>query len=518
MPRSTTQRIFLYSVLTLFLAALHYLVTLPTRYLLLEFHDDGESLYHTLNVLQGQVPYLHDHSHHFLGYIIPYILLARLLGFSVSLVKSVALVHQVVTGVGVFMCSRILTAPVSLALAAASLAISARQPWEVGYFIQYQLNTLFVFILYFSIRTLHEEDRIIFPVSASTLCGIAFLFDQRAIVFASLPLFTLLLRPTNNRRRLITILSVSFLGFVLPAGSALLYLWNAGALDEFFEQTIRFPALYRVGSKGFGELALDAIHLHRHLLSTPLLTTFGALGICSIGLRIFRANNSSQRPALILMLATLVPMAILPSLGSRDYGYYTITWLPYLSIASTQLPTLFSNIRFSFVHRFSKTIVWIPVGFALLSSLTHRNWQAEQHYTGDGSEKVVTFLQDNLSALDSIYVWGYRPDLYVRLNRLSPYPMVNQMMVHPDEQIVGDANRERHIHPEYSEQLLSALKNSPPTFLVTINEDKMLWSPSRDLIVTLTRKEYVLVFELEKTDFRGLNNHFKIYQKVERSL
>ena len=86
--------------------ALYAVLRVPIWHLDLPHHDDGETLYHALAMLHGLVPYRDDLNHHFMGYVVPYVMASKVFGFGPGIIKLVALITQVGTACGLYLCAR----------------------------------------------------------------------------------------------------------------------------------------------------------------------------------------------------------------------------------------------------------------------------------------------------------------------------------------------------------------------------------------------------------------------------
>ncbi|NLF25964.1 MAG: hypothetical protein GX589_09960, partial [Deltaproteobacteria bacterium] len=486
----------------LVIGLIYYVLRLPTAAVPLSFYDDGETLYHTLTVLKGGLPYRDSISHHFLGYVLQFLVGAKIFGFSPSLVREVAFLSQILTGFGVFLCMRLML-PWHAALLAGVLTVSAREPWVTGFFVQYQINLLYVYALLCSLSYL-RSGRTWKVAVAGLLCGLAFTFDQRALALTLLLPTCVVLKPSQKPPQLLKALSAASLGWLTPPLLAVLYLSINGLWEQFIEQTWIFPTRYRVASQSMLELLQHALLVHKYLLTlTPILLVAGLLGWGALIKSLQRHKGDQNLTACRrLMLCLALPLGAMPLFGSRDYDYYTITWLPYLAMLSAISPDFFRSLGIR-ARRLVTMLLWTPVLFSLSSAWLHRNWAEKQEYQGDGIQEVAQFLKNNLTLADSVYVWGYRLDLYAYLEKLSAFPFVNQMLIHPDK-VSSDATvRAKHIYPKYEALFLNLLNESLPDYLVTINEDRQFESPSHQRVTELLRKRYQLVHQLQRKDFRG---------------
>lgn len=498
--RNVTERA---AALILF-AALYLCLRVPTSPLVLPYYDDGETLYHTLSLLEGRIPYRDNYTHHFLGYVLPFFVLAKFIGFSTALIPIAATLTVVLTGFFVFLITRMF-ANFLVALLAGLLLVSARQPFELSFFIQYEINLFFTVILLLAIQAVRgSSTRALF--GAFLIAGFAFVCDQRALALVFIPAVAALLSPTRPRLRLYTGATLSFL--TLPL-AALAYLYYHGAVTQFIEQTVIFPKQYRIASHGLLDILTQGVWIHRHLMNSVPIHLYGtAIGLIYLLTRLAEKKD----PALWLLIAAIVPLTVMPFLGGRDFDYYTITWIPYLSILAALGAKLF---RLRKIHWIYCGALALPPIIALAVAYQSKDRFIDSNYSGDGVEEVEQFLVATIKPEETLHIWGYRPDLYARLERLSPYPIAMDLMIQPDITKDQPLDPTQYVYPKYQSEFLSLLKSEPPDWLVVHwrSGEERSETESNTAIQTLTRQHYQLVFQSNREDITGTPCHFEVYRR-----
>lgn len=509
--QNTRANLFPHLAVVLVLCIVHLLLRLPTAYIKMPLYDDGETLYHTLSILNGQIPYLDDYNHHFAGYLLPYIATAKIFGFSISLLQQVYFITQVFGSFAVYLILRLFF-PLPLALVGALLALSAREPWVLGYFIQYEINFIYAWMLYFYLYYLRKGGALKLQL-ANFLCGICAIFDQRAAVFLFLPFLCAYLGCRKKVRLIFIEIPVSILFTIIPIAYCWYYLHLHQAWQNFVEQTWIFPKEYRVGSLNLAQLFWENLRLHKFLVEhNPVSLVMGMIGFAQL-LRAVRFESEQRlKSAYFFIIAFAFPLALMPWLGGRNYHYYTLTWLPYLAILSV--------FAFDFFKRVGR-IAWLisvffafaPVLLTLVKAIGTIELKPKDKYS-DGAVETANFLKENLKPTDKIYVWGYRPDIYVYLNVLSPYPFVNQIMIHPDRAILDKEERIKHIYPKYDSIFKDALNASLPTYFVIFERKDYsgLYSNADDLVRKTISTNYKEAFKITKKDYLGEDCTFIVYQ------
>jgi len=495
--------------LTLLLCfAVYYFLRLPFATLGNLFLDDGETLYHLFSVIRGRIPYLEDYHHHFMGYLLPYLALSKIQGFSPDLIREMSFINQTLMGLGVYFCLRFFTSPVR-ALIGALLAISAREPFVIGFFVHYQNNLLSVFIWFFCLRFLKTKSDFNLCIGAF-ISGILFTYDQRCMLHVLLPWLALFLE-NGLKIKLMQIVKLIAFAAIAP-GLLVFYLLKNQAWGVFLEQCFIFPRDYRIASQSWTEAIRSAISAHDFLFTqTPILLISGMIGLLCLVLAI--KNQEKSKMCTFLLFAGVIQIAT-SSLGGRYYDYYTIPWLPWLAIlAVIGLERIGSSSKL--LEGGYSLFIISPIFLALGNAARVNVDDLTARAHADGSDKVVSYLKENLSESDTVLVWGYRLGLYVRINKLSAYPFANLLMIHPDQQVVGREEREKHIYPAYEAEFEKYLENEPPNIIIVPWRNKVrLESKVQDLVDAKLSSSYKKVFESSGSNLIGEVTHFDVYRRA----
>ena len=474
----------------------YLLFKLPVLHIPILFYDDGEMMYHAFAVSEGLIPYRDTHSHHFLGYIIPIILSGKLFGFSPELLRQMGVIFQVITGLGIFiLVSRF--ASKGWSLFAAILYISAREPWVNGFPIQYELNLLIILILLFI-------DRKHFTMAA-LISGVAFIFDQRALALIALPLAAMA-SPDFKLKSIFKFI----VWYLIPPLATFIWLYANGALLAFWEQTFIFPSKYRVGSFSLWDSIVQGFFLHRYLLTTtPWLFGLALAGYAALfDNSIKRVLSPELRKALIIAPFILFAMA---GVGGRDYDYYTVIWLPVLSVLAGVCFYYAASASNAFrLSTAAITIVGIFLPYFYSLALLQTDYFKD--FSSDGSAETASFVKSQMGPDDSIFVWGYRMDLYIRIGQPAPFPEASHLFIHPDGAI--KKSRWKHIAPKYEYEFFQRIIEKMPTFLIkfTRDEEPGVDSPANKLVSKLLETEYQKVFEIERRDYHDGRPKFEVFK------
>lgn len=476
------------------------------------FFDDGEMIYHAFAMSKGAIPYLNDHSHHFLGYALPILILGKLFGFTVFLLRETALIFQVATAFGIYLLLKRYSSHIWSVLGAL-LYISAREPFVPGFPIQNEINLIIVLILLLLDKA-SQNPRIVYL--ASFIAGIAFTFDQRALPLLLLPIIANPLKQSFGVfiKDILPILCYWLIAPLL----AVLYLSFSDALQSFWEQTFLFSAQHRVATLGFFGSISQGISLHRFLFTlTPWLTAVGLAGFFAVLIPPLNTKlNQPLRRCLLILPLILFPMA---AIGGRDYDYYTAIWLPFLAIVGAlsfkYAATKSLTLQLSFLALYLLAIIPPYVNSVMLKKSGIFDRFSSVGFGSDGSQETANFLLKNMAPSDSLFVWGYRLDLYILTQKISHLPNANHLFIHPDRKVVGP-DRWKHIFPKYEYEFILNLQRDPPTYFVffTRSDEENLPSPSLVAVQNLLRDKYELVFEIEGRDPPKGEPRFKVYRLI----
>lgn len=470
------------------------------------FLDDGETLYHALSLFSGKIWYKDDVSHHFLGYVLPFYWTARLGGFSEHILGVVAAMHQIATSWGLYLICRRWGSPMR-ALGVACLYISAREPFNFGFYQQYQINFFFVFTLLFSLNALTERTNRWLTLSCLS-AGTALLFDQRCVFLALIPACAFFQR----RPKQLSSIFLPFLAYALPMLSALYWIIDVGAWHDFIDQTWRFPREYRVGSLSLLDALWVGLYAHRHLLSaTPILLILGMIGILGLLRRIASTPAKAQLHLLLFAALALLPM---PFVGARDFPHYLITYYPFLALCCYFLCEAFEKFKVQLAPILC-VAPFITTFVALKDSIALQHDESLSSFVDQGRETVVSELKSRLNPQDTLYVWGYRLDLYVALKKLAAYRMANTLFIQPDSEIKDIQERSKHEDPKYVAEFKENLRGSPPTYVVLFWRERspLLPSESNTALFDTLSSHYSKILSTSGKDILGAQTNWEIYKR-----
>lgn len=495
-------------IVFLICSALLLVLRIPYFGLPILYFDDGETLYHAFALLQGLIPYRDIYTHHFVGYVLPIAALVEIFGYSIDLIRWAYIGNQALLGVGIWLLSRLFFSR-TYALVAAPLAVTAREPFVYSFFPLAQVSCLATFVTWLSLYGI--KSRCLVPILCSTfLCSVGFLIDQRAILLLALPFLSTIMLPEQPGRRKIRNLLICCGTFIIIPASFLFVLWRLEILEQFIHQTFIFPARFRVASLSLAARLNTAFIMHRHLiLDTPLLCALALIGYLrmttSLGIR-----SIEDRTCLMILAFMPAVYFTMAALGGRDFSYYTLPWLPWLAVIavfSVELLERWGRLITCVIllSPLAITALSMPAFLAFVPELTRR----------DEALRIASFINQEASPDETLFVFGYRPDIYASIPKLGASPLVNVIYIHPDSLIREYNQRLNHIDPDIEREFMDWFNRTPPDWLVIadLGLGEADDSPSATLVKGAAAEKYSLRIRTNGPTVEGKPTSLSLYRR-----
>ncbi len=299
-------------------------------------------------------------------------------------------------------------------------------------------------------------------------------------------------------------------GGVLAIGGGILLLMAQGAWDEFLHSaqvTAQYTALTFNGND-FRDLMSTAIGYRWHYWG--LLFVLAALGAASYRSIVTsrRSLVSSQVMNLALLLVWLSTGLVVMLVQAKGYDYHWLPMLPPLvllgALGVDRLQGLLARALRPVLSIFIIVVVFLLI---LVAGIWPTSWkyltgQEDQatyfgrfvagEFVADESLKVAQLLRERVVAGDSLYIWGFRPEVYY-LSGLNPatrfifqFPLVGSW--YP---------------PEWREENVDNLWAALPPYVLVLQADYMPWvtgshEDSNSLLQEYTELNNWLVFNYER--------------------
>lgn len=426
--------------------------------------DHAELVYHARELTAGRIPYRDIVTHHFLGYVLPFWLLSWFLPADGLTLKVAAWLLKLLTAVTLFFAARRICGPRAGYLAGfLAVTVGYFFPWQGSLLnVQGNIEPLLALLLLLCIAAPSEASRNQDARYAfiGAVLGVLVVFDQRCMVFGPLVLVAVFASHAKNRARAI---GAAALGGTIPITLALSYLFYHGALDEFYRHTIRFPLFFRNAHLQF-EGQPPALRLFFFSFqSEPVAST------CAWFAVMLALATSRFRWVGGFLALGLVSAWTYASLGGRYFTNYLLPLSPFIVSGMALLPSLLWERKSDFAARIAERamagygLFYVVMPFLFLH-------QGRELYAGcDESvvKQVETYVEQLGTRGRPLFVWGYKPQVYLRTNSLSDFGDVTLLSVIGGNPHSTDSTLQGY-DPSAVESLQSYLHMSMPAVIVDI--------------------------------------------------
>lgn len=279
-----------------------------------------------------------------------------------------------------------------------------------------------------------------------------------------------------------------------------LYFALQGALAEMINVVLVFNYQYSDGINP--SRVLDGL-MSASLSIGSVYVTIAILGyVFSLWRLIRNGINSPLEKFLLILLIGWPVEAVLSALSGRNYLHYFIGWAPYVGIlcgysAHLLMRQFVTNsdkysalvlLAFVSVALFGKMNIWKDYSAVLAHKFSSSN--ADLDYR----DPVASYIMENTSPQDNVFIWGFRPVINFASDRESPVSFLPYPLIHVDTPLGN----------HWAEQFYSQLTANPPALIVNVIEPADRERiPDLDPIVRreykIKRKEVVLAPNLQDT-------------------
>jgi hypothetical protein len=252
--------------------------------------------------------------------------------------------------------------------------------------------------------SMQREYLILLPISAAILCALSFpklnsivkcfiigfllglastIKPYAAISLPLVLLFQLLdIRERNNNTSLssgvlLTVLSFSIIGFVIPIGAMFAYLWLTGALPYFWDMVVNYWPLYRdIGPNrtmytGLSNIAATSIKQYRDFLRPNALEIIPSVFGVFIAL-LHSTLTAVQKRRVLLLIGLAFCYFIYPVFNGQFYTYHFLIFF-YFNILLSSLCLVEKPKEAKRIERLFPVAIlmlYIFVGLGLLQPVT----------------------------------------------------------------------------------------------------------------------------------------------------
>ena len=470
------------------------------------FSDQEEAIYHLREICAERVPYRDFFTHHFVGFLMPISFLTRSCDFSPSSYLRACASWNLVSIFFVGLIAFRSTNRVFLALMAALLAATVGWfPWLFGNTcnIQMLLFPVIYSMSYFALDVAYTKRKTSLLLCA-LVASVGMMLDQRLIFFTPLFFLALLVIMIDSQKTLLRarqdsvehesaqnlfgdrVLKLSkvdkdeLMGVlpdvdsrswnelehgkltfrdILLIGCLLFLPWMvlatslylSDALEQFFFQTVLFPIKYRNYhlAESFGvDRVYELFRTEPFLLVTAIISCIALFW-----------NKHYKELILVLLLG--LSGYIAAAVGGRQFINYNLFFGPCILLSLTFLlkSSLSATNGISIFYFILIALNIAKNTYCFLESVTPKRSYLLMERTID----ELRTLQSNRNNV--VFVWGYAPHIYNRLNVFSPISDVSLMSI-SGANFSSTASSDQGFLPDNVEKLETMMRESPPDIFV----------------------------------------------------
>jgi len=305
--------------------------------------------------------------------------------------------------------------------------------------------------------------------------GVAFWLKYHSIAFV-LPLVAILL---ENREQLLRRTIFWALGFFIPAGTVLLYLFGTGSLQEFLKIELEIAPKYTGLDLTSGNLArflsrLSQVQMPPFVgpmlwlcaitgitLATPRERKIGGFLIASGLLFVLLQAKLFSYHHLPLVFSLAIPA------GAGLYGiatsYRTKSWAKALGLVFVVLSAITLELRAKDLGPDLSVIFQAK-------SLNQRYFElggkreAQGDFSYEKSYKLAEFLKVKTEPNQSVFIWGFEPIVYFLSDRNPPTRFIM------NTPFFGAMENKQYVG-----ELISDLNKNMPEYFVVAKNDALVW-------------------------------------------
>lgn len=273
----------------------------------------------------------------------------------------------------------------------------------------------------------------VWALAAGALCAAAVWFKYPFALFAIVPVTAYLLVHSRPGRSILTNGIAFGMGGLVIVGAGAAYLASLGALDELIlsaQVTSQYTAL-TFNAQDFAALMQTALGFRWQ--------QWGLLWLLAAGWFVLgRIGEPRKRMWWMVLLWAVTGLAIM-LVQAKGYDYHWLPMLPPLSLmAADTLNRLIESAAHNGFARRSQVPATMLTVLLFLLIMAQGIWPQAWYYlsgredqvayysrfqggefVADESLVMAEFLQERVAPGDSLYIWGFRPEVYY-LSHLNP--------------------------------------------------------------------------------------------------
>ena len=419
--------------------------------------DAAETIYHARQLAHGEVPYLNFFTHHFVGYVLPFAAIERLMPISPFGFWLLSIGYQIGTAIGLYWIGKFFGGLRGGRLAALlAISLGFLPGWAGALFlVQSNIEPLIAIYLATCLWALRRWNPSL-QWLLGIVAGVLLTQDQRMIILLPLLMFPFIKHGWFPLPLARVIAGCAFVPLV-----ALLVLAANQALPAFVFQTFIFPTQFRNSG-----VATSLWSVAYSLCSQAFYTEPLFLLLAFFGAGVF-FSGPAEKLEKVFILSALVLGLWTTLAGGREFIHYLLFAAPILIFLASAPASSLSALRPAIARG------WLVVAFVscLLAALAPiirqfsfgTPWVHIQNTTIDQLAQLVRGQdpQDH-----DLLVLGYAPQIYLKTDTFSPFPDLSLLSVF-GANFESNRREDQGIVAEMEDKFRSMLQQSPPRLLVT---------------------------------------------------
>ena len=348
---------------------------------------------------------------------------------------------------------------------------AAHTEWLLLLFTLLGINAYLLYMR--SYKKFSSGRKFIWLTISGFFLGTAVLSKQVAAMdFVAVLSFIFLLFITRNKSfsQLAKESFLIFLGWSIPIALTIYYFWHHQALEDFYFYVWRYNTEYYLPQITWP----DRIEAWAKLWGGFLINKWLLAMLWGVGLMQAAKWKTLVKPenqALLLLLIWLGATILEALSGSRAFLHYLIPALPAMMVvAGLSLVNVLKALKAEW-NDLKAYIFWgiiIGLSFPIFYSFIEYRDITDHDASISEFEDLTTYIEANSSEEETIFVWGFAPEIYVLSNRkpTSRYSFCNVLTGYLPAVNEEEVNTDSSIVPETWDIFINEIKTHKPLFIV----------------------------------------------------
>jgi len=333
---------------------------------------------------------------------------------------------------------------------------------------EYSLLFSFMAILFY-LKSLEQPDKKLYSLLVGASLGVNILLRPNNISMqvAAMAAYFILAIVSRDWRLFLQRAVLLALGAIAVLAPVILYFTLQDALMEMINVVLVFNVQYSDGG-GLTRILGGLLNA-----STSIGLVFVIIALLGYGmsfLTFFKRevfDTALGKFMLILVIGWPIE-AVLSSLSGRNYPHYFLGWAPYLGLLDAYAAYIFLRRFAPRSEQYAVVCVLILLAGSLIGKINvwqdyaaviERMWNSSKTEL-EYQDPVASYVRENTSPEDEVFVWGFRPVINFAADRESPASFLPYPLIHVDTPL-GE---------HWADQFYSQFTTDPPALVINMIE------------------------------------------------